>query len=103
MLYLVGPCPFGESCTFVHDLSELRALTKPNHRTRAKPRKMCNQFLARGYCNYGNSCHFSHVLKVPKELKCVPAAPPSPHTPGKENKMAAPFARSPADFPPLRS
>ena len=60
-------------------------------------------FTAHGYCNYGMRCNFSHVLMVPNELNCVPAAPPSPHTPGKENKIAAPFARSPADFPPLRS
>ena len=97
-LFLVGPCPFGKSCTFAHDPSELRALTKPaKYKT-----KMCRNFTAHGYCNYGMRCNFSHVLMVPSELNCVPAAPPSPHTPGKENKTA-PFARSPADFPPLRS
>ena len=98
-LFLVGPCPFGKKCTFAHDPFELRPLTKPaKYKT-----KMCRNFLAHGSCNYGMRCNFSHVLMVPNELKCVPAAPPSPHTPGKENKIAAPFARSPADFPPLRS
>ena len=96
------------------DPSELRALTKPTgtkpktkpHRSSFKPAnhqtKMCRYFL-KGSCDYGERCYYSHFLKVPKELKCVPAAPPSPHTPGKENQMAAPFARSPADVPPLRS
>ena len=105
-------------CLCADDPSELHALTKPPaHSTRTKPKKkpsrstfrpanvktkMCRHFL-KGSCDYGERCYYSHVLMVPKELKCVPAAPPSPHTPGKENKIAAPFARSPADCPPLRS
>ena len=96
--FLLGTCPFGDSCTFAHDQSELRPITRhEKYKT-----KMCRNFTAHGYCNYGMRCNFSHVLMVPSELNCVPAAPPSPHTPGKENKTA-PFARSPADFPPLRS
>ena len=47
---------FGDSCTFAHGLSELRAVPRhPRYKT-----ELCRTYHRNGVCQYGTRCHFIH-------------------------------------------
>lgn len=66
-------CPYGESCTFLHDEASrnresfavslghrgggnvIAAAASPNWKTR-----MCNKWEMSGYCPFGTNCRFAH-------------------------------------------
>ncbi|CAJ0953872.1 unnamed protein product, partial [Mesorhabditis belari] len=61
-------CPYGEKCTFAHDISELRQTEARGKRHPKYKTQLCSKFSQTGFCRYGDRCMYIHHLKNQKVI-----------------------------------
>lgn len=77
-------CPFGDSCKYAHDASEL---VNPQEKYSSVYRSIpCAFFMKQGVCKFGTNCFFSHEMSI---------EPPPQNTPQARLKSRE------AKFPPI--
>ena len=98
--FLVGTCT-RENCTFAHDYSELRPISRPpNYKT-----LLCKHFAEKGKCKWGHRCNFSHGVAPPHAPQAPPEAPPQAPPPQAPPPQALPpvvLQRSVPQYPRRR-
>jgi len=76
--YKKGVCSKGDSCTFAHGISDIKAARSGRSRdgdgAASNPRrktKLCRNLFVDGICPYGDNCDFAHGVN---DLKCTATA-----------------------------